>query len=90
VDITYDPAKNAKNIANRGLPFDLASEIDFSTAVIWEDVRKVYPERRYLALAPTRGRVCVTVFCPREGTIRVISIRKANKKEIRRYETATN
>jgi uncharacterized DUF497 family protein len=90
VEITYDPAKNERNIAERGLSFELAREVDFTTAVIWEDVRKVYPERRFLALAPIQGRICVTVFCPEGSDIRVISLRKANKREITRYETATN
>lgn len=45
--ITYDPAKNATNIERRKLPFDLIAELDWSTAVIVEDVRRDYGERRY-------------------------------------------
>ena len=44
--MTYDPAKSERNEAERGLAFDLAEEFDWSTALIVEDTRKDYDERR--------------------------------------------
>jgi uncharacterized DUF497 family protein len=48
--IEFDPAKNERNIAARGLSFERAAEFDFSAARIWQDIRKPYPETRYVAV----------------------------------------
>jgi uncharacterized DUF497 family protein len=42
--ITFDPAKRLRNEAERGLPFALAKEFDWSTALIAEDTREDYLE----------------------------------------------
>jgi len=44
VEITFDPAKDAKNIRERGLSFTRVAEIDFNTALVLEDKRKEYGE----------------------------------------------
>ena len=49
--ITFDPAKNARNIEERGLPFELVAQLDWETAVAVEDTRKDYGERRLRVLA---------------------------------------
>ncbi|MEB4590516.1 BrnT family toxin [Candidatus Thiothrix sp. Deng01] len=84
--IDYDPKKNAWNIANRDLPFDLVEHVDWDTALIREDTRHDYPERRYIMLACLNGALHVTCFTPIKDGIRVISFRKANKPERRNYE----
>lgn len=86
--IEFDPAKNARNIADRGLSFELAAGFDFDTARIWQDTRKTYPEERFLALGHLAGRLHVLCFTPIEGGIRVISFRKANGRETNTYEQA--
>jgi len=89
VKVSYDPGKNARNIAERGLSFERAADLDWERASITEDDRKVYPERRFVALGDLDGRLHVLCFTPIEDGIRVISFRKANKREMRRYEEAT-
>jgi uncharacterized protein len=89
VQIEFDPAKNLRNIAQRGLSFELAGEFDFDTAIIWMDTRKVYPEVRVSALGLLAGRVHALVFSETTQGIRVISFRKANKREVKRYEEET-
>jgi len=89
VDITFDPAKNARNIAERGLSFARAAEFDFTTALIGQDTRQIYPEPRFVALGFLEGRLHVLCFTPLSGGIRVISFRKANNREIKRYERTT-
>jgi len=84
--IDYDPAKNAVNIKERGLPFDRARELDFDNAVTIQDRRKPYPEVRYVSLAMLGTRLHVLCFTPIAGGIRVISFRKANPREVKRYE----
>ncbi|KQP44617.1 BrnT family toxin [Pseudorhodoferax sp. Leaf274] len=86
--IAFDAAKNDRNIAERGLSFEAAAELDFSTAVVQVDDRKVYTEVRYVAVGLLRGRLHVLCFTPIDEGIRVISFRKANSREIKAYEQA--
>ncbi len=83
--IEFDPVKNARNIRERGLSFQLAEAFEFETAVIRLDDRKDYGESRFNALGYIGQRLYVMTFTPRVDTIRVISLRKANNREIRRY-----
>ncbi len=87
--ITYDPAKNSKNIENRGLSFDKVVNFDFETAMRWQDIRKDYGEIRYCALGKIVDRVHALVYTRIDGGIRVISFRKANKREVKIYEIKT-
>jgi len=48
--VTYDPAKSQRNEKDRGLPFALAKDFDWSCALVVEDTREDYNERRYQAL----------------------------------------
>jgi hypothetical protein len=86
MDITYDATKNAKNIAKHGLSFDAAASLDFQTAVIWIDDREDYGETRYIPAGLIEGRLHILVFIETPQGIRVISLRKANKHEVRNYE----
>lgn len=83
--IRYDPAKSKRNEAERGLAFDLAEEFDWSSALIVEDRRKNYEERRYQALGSIGEHLHMLVFTPRSGAIHVISLRRANQRERMRY-----
>ena len=87
--IEFDPKKSAKNETERGLPFTLVEEFDFETAVTNEDIRQPYPETRLISTGPLRGRVCVVVYSYIPGGVRVISLRKANQREIAKYEAET-
>ena len=84
--IEFDPVKNEQNIRLRGLSFERAAAFDFDTAIIAQDVRKNYPEARYVALGFLAARLHVLCFTPAEGGIRVISFRKANPREVNSYE----
>jgi uncharacterized DUF497 family protein len=90
MDITYDLAKNAKNIHERNLPFDRVADLNWATATFKEDVRKEYPERRFVALAYMEKRLHVLCFAETKSGIRVISFRKANRREERDYEKNIN
>ena len=79
--ITFDPEKNQRNIAERGLSFELATEIDWQAAYIREDTRRDYRETRFFVLAMIHDRLHALVITPRGEDIRVISLRKANRKE---------
>ena len=87
--ISYDPKKNARNIAERDLSFERAADLEWETASISEDARENYPERRFVAIGYLDGRLHVLCFTPATDGIRVISFRKANKRETRCYGKAT-
>jgi uncharacterized DUF497 family protein len=84
--ISYDPKKCARNVRDRHLSFDLVRDFEWSSAYVLEDVRKDYGEVRFQALGEIDGRVYMLVFTPRGGDVHVISLRKANRREIKRYE----
>lgn len=84
--ISFDAAKNERNIATRGISFECAAAFEWDRALVAEDMRKDYGERRFQALGVIDGRLHVLVFTPRAGRTHVISLRKANKREVRLYE----
>jgi uncharacterized DUF497 family protein len=88
MDIRFDPAKDARNIASRGLSFARVVSFDWSSALLKEDARRDDGERRFQALGLIDGRLHMLVFTPRAGLIHVISLRKPNAREIRRHEEA--
>jgi uncharacterized DUF497 family protein len=89
VAISFDSAKNERNVAIRGISFERAVAFEWDSALIVEDTRKDYGERRFQALGLIDGRLHVLVFTPRADRTHVISLRKANGREVRRYEAQT-
>jgi uncharacterized protein len=83
--IEFDPAKNRANIAKHGLDLALAEAFEFDTAVFSVDARQEYGETRNIALGYITGRLHVLIFTKRRAAVRVISLRKANKREERAY-----
>jgi uncharacterized protein len=86
VAITFDASKSERNLALRGIPFDLASAFEWDSALIAQDLRKDYGESRFQALGLIEGRLYMLVFTPRKDKVHVISLRKANDREVKRYE----
>ncbi|TAN55006.1 MAG: BrnT family toxin [Rhodospirillales bacterium] len=86
--ILFDPAKSARNATERNLPFERAADFEFGTALVDVDERHDYGEVRYVALGFLGGRLHVLCFCKVPGGIRVISLRRANRREIKSYEQA--
>jgi uncharacterized DUF497 family protein len=74
---------------NRGLPFESVINFDWKTAVYYKDKRFDYPEDRIIALGFIAERMHVICFTPIDGGVRVISFRKANKREVIYYEQET-
>ncbi len=83
--ISYDPAKNQRNIRDRGISFDSAAEFEFEDALYAVDKRKDYGEPRYIAVGMLGVRLHVLCFAETQEGIRVISFRKANAREVKRY-----
>ena len=88
--LTFDPAKNARNIAERGLSFERVAELDWETAASQEDTRKDYGETRIQVLAFLGKRLHAAVITVRGDALHVISFRKANSREIKLYADEKN
>ena len=63
-----------------------AARLDWDTLVVDLDERYPYNEARYIGFGPIDGRLYCVVFTYRDDAMRIISLRKANKREQRRYE----
>lgn len=88
MEVSFDLRKDAQNLSLRGLSFARATDLDWQTAMVHEDQRRDYGERRFVALATLDGRLHVICFTPTRKGIRVISFRKANERERGIYEQA--
>jgi uncharacterized DUF497 family protein len=69
----WDEAKSAENLRLRGFGFEIAREIDWSTAAFEEDRRFDYGERRLRAAVRFNGEPYFFALVPRDGTVRVLS-----------------
>jgi hypothetical protein len=86
MDFEWDSAKADANEAKHGVPFELARRVfDDSRCVVLEDTRQNYGEERFVALGIIDDRIYTVAFTWRGETCRIISARKANGREIRRY-----
>ncbi|MBF0157063.1 MAG: BrnT family toxin [Magnetococcales bacterium] len=83
--IIHDPAKEIINREKHGLSLGEAAYLDWDKALIWEDTRRDYGEARQVALAVLGRRVHFVVFVDRPNGRRIISLRRANVKEVMRY-----
>jgi uncharacterized DUF497 family protein len=84
MDIEFDPAKDAANIAKHGLSLADAVMIDLLTAAVSVDDRG-YTETRFRAFQRIDGVGYCLVFTVRETTVRPISFRRAHEKEMKRH-----
>ena len=81
----YDTNKNTTNVDKHGVSLSLVECFEWETAVIRVDTRKSYPEQRFEAIGYIENRLHVMVYCLRVDVVRVISLRKANLREEKRY-----
>ncbi len=82
----WDINKQFQNKLIHNVDFTVIESFEWENAIIFEDIRNNYGERRFVAFAPIEGRLHCLVFTVRKENIRIISLRKANKREVRRYE----
>lgn len=81
----WDEAKAETNRRRHGVAFEAVRDFRFDLALVVEDDRADYGEVRLVATAPLNGRFHVLVHTMRGETVRVISLRKANDREIRNH-----
>lgn len=86
MNITYDSKKNEINIQLRDLSFDRVAEIDWLSAQIRDVTELHHKEERFRAWGLIDGRLYIVIFTSRRNSMRVISFRKANSREVKKYE----
>ena len=79
--ISFDPAKRARTLAERGLDFADAAEVFAGTTAEAEDTREDYGETRIICFGLLRDRLVQVVYTPRGADRHIISMRKANDRE---------
>lgn len=84
--ITFDPSKRERTLVERGLDFASAYAVFEGDNLTFEDDRQDYGERRLITIGRLKDRMVVLVWTPRAEARHIISMRKANDREQRRYE----
>jgi uncharacterized protein len=82
-----DEEKRLSNLAKHGIDFMDAPEMFAGPMLLSEDTRKDYGEPRFIGFGYIRGRLIAAAFSRRGEAIRIISLRKANQREQKRFET---
>ena len=83
--IEFDPAKDAANQLKHGVSLAFAKELKWDAAIVWVDKRHEYGEIRVIALAPNTNVIYYVVFVDRDTARRIISLRRANRREVKHY-----
>lgn len=83
---TYDPAKYAITLAERGLDFDSAQAVFEGATFDFQDTRKNYGETRIITYGLLEGRLVAVVWTQRGEARHIISMRKANEREIKQFQ----
>lgn len=81
----FDPGKDRANKAKHGVSLVLALELDWESALVWIDGRFEYEETRMIALAPKTEILYYVAFVDRGEVRRVISLRRATRREVKHY-----
>lgn len=85
MNVTFDPAKDAANLVKHGVSLSLAMQLEWDSTVVWPDMRRVYDEPRQCGIGYIGLRLFFVAFVDRTDGRRVISLRKANSREVNRY-----
>lgn len=86
----WDEAKRRANLEKHGVDFAFVTDFDWQTAVTIEDRRRDYGERRFSATGLIGDRLYIVVFTPRGDGLRLISLRRANMRDHRKWAAARN
>jgi uncharacterized DUF497 family protein len=81
MSISFDPAKRARTLEERGLDFADAAEVFAGITAEAEDTREDYGETRITCFGLLRGCLVQVVYTPRGADRHIISMRKANDRE---------
>ena len=83
----WDEGKRQANIIKHGVDFTEIERFEWDSAIVELDIRRNYDEPRFIAVGNIGSRLHVVVFTMRAETTRIIGLRKANEREVKKYET---
>lgn len=87
MEFDWDDEKATSNLVKHGVAFDVVYGLDWDLARVRIDDRKAYGEVRLLTLlAEPNGVHYLVVFTPRHGKHRIISVRRAGRKEVAEWQ----
>jgi len=86
MEITYDAEKRELTLEKRGLDFEDAVHVFAGPVFDLEDDRQNYGETRWLTFGLLNERMVALVWTPRGEARHIISMRKANERERKKYE----
>ncbi|HCE41212.1 MAG: hypothetical protein CL551_14595 [Alcanivorax sp.] len=86
--ITFDAAKRQRTLIERGLDFADAAKVFGQLHFTFPDQRARYPEPRFISIGYLGPTLVVLVWTPKDAGYRVISMRKANERERKRFQKA--
>jgi hypothetical protein len=81
----HDPLKDRSNQTKHGVSLDLAQKLEWDEALVWIDQRFGVDEWRMRALVPAGQVLFHVAFVDRADTRRVISLRRATRREVKHY-----
>jgi uncharacterized DUF497 family protein len=87
MEISYDPEKRAKTLAERELDFEDAVQVFAGVALTIEDDRRDYGETRFQTMGVLNDHLVMIVWTQREETLHIISMRKCNDREKKKFES---
>ncbi len=88
MEYEWDEGKREANRIKHGVDFAAVMWFNWESAILAEDRRWNYGEQRRVAIGFIGARLHVMIFTSRGEAIRVIGLRKANLREVKRYEKA--
>ncbi|WP_149136312.1 BrnT family toxin [Cupriavidus campinensis] len=90
VSIEFDAAKDLANRFKHGVSLEVAAMLDLDAAQFINDTRHDYNEARTIVVGPIGPRVYVMVYTMRGNVMRVITLRRANRREVLNYVDKAN
>ena len=79
--VTFNLQKRSDTLRHRGLDMAEAGQVFHGPSISIEDDRRDYGEKRWITVGYLATRMVVLVWTEREGSRRIISMRKANDRE---------
>jgi uncharacterized DUF497 family protein len=86
IELEWDEMKRQQTLRKRGLDFAQVRDFDYDTVVTVPDGRRDYGEERFNAYGYLHGVLCTYCFTYRPPRMRIISLRKANDRERKKYQ----
>lgn len=81
MEFEWDPAKSEATFRLRGIRFERETEVFAGHTVAWADDRRDCGEHRIRAIGLSSNELLHVVFTQRGDTVRIISVRRANRRE---------